>query len=212
MLTLGEPEWAAEVGAGTPVEILALALVERTEESNMLANTMVAGGSGVQEAVRALVVTGRYNEAVSFFDQRWPSLASFEDQVNIWGLDNGATLGLLAEAFRASGDEARAELFIARHGEILDIMQERGADNHWLRFSRAYHASLLGDGEQALAHLAEFAADGHFLLPDFTEHWRSFRFLRGDPRFEELLAGMAVRLNEERAELGLPAYEGALRG
>ncbi len=212
LMQLGEPEWAAQVGAGTPAEITALATMGQLEESKMVAQRRVAGGEGIWEFIGALVSSERYAETVEFFDQRWSSLAAFEEQVVVRGLSSGVVVGRLVEALRATGDEARAEQFLARYGEILEEMDEQGVNNHWFTFSRAYHATLLGDDEQALEQLAIFADSGHFMPPDFTRQWRSFEFLRGDPRFDELLTQMTQRLNEQRAELDLPAYKEAQRG
>jgi TolB-like protein len=212
LMQLGEPEWAARLAAGTPAEIAGLAMAGRIEESRMAARSMVANGEGIQDYIDALVSQGFHAEAVEFFDQRWPDLAAFERQVVVWGIDSGITIGRLAEALRATGDEERAEQFIARHGEIIERMDREGADNHWHTFSKAYLAVLRADADLALQHLGAFADAGHFMPPDFTEHWRPFQMLRGDPRFEALIVRMTERLDEQRAELGLPAYEERLPG
>jgi TolB-like protein len=212
LMQLGEPEWAARVGAGTPGEITALAAMGRLEESKMVAQPKVANGEGIHEFIGALVSNERYAEAIEFFDQRWLSLAAFENQVVVRGLFSGVVLGRLVEALRATGDETRAQAFFDRYGEVLAEMDAEGVDNHWHTFSKAYYATLSGDGDLALEQLAIFADGGHFMPPDFTRQWRSFEFLRGNPRFDVLLTQMTERLNEQRAELDLPAYEEAQRG
>jgi hypothetical protein len=159
-----------------------------------------------------LAGNGQYEELVRFFDERWPGLEDFEAQVVVRGLATGVPLGQMVEAFRATEDPARADRFLARFGELLDESNREGADNHWHTFSEAYHATLLGDSEAALDHFAAFVHSGHFLPPDFTNQWRTFEFLRGDAQFEELVAQMTERLNQQRAELDLPPYEEQLSG
>ena len=212
LIQLGEPEWAARMAAGTPAEIAGLAIAGRIEESRMVARSMVSGGDGVHEYIDALVADQRYGEAIEFLDQRWSSLAAFEEQVVVWGLDSGQTLGRLVEAFRITGDEARAEQFMTRYAEVLAHMDAEGADNPWHLFSRAYFAALNADAERALAYLQAYSDAGHFMPPDFFDRWRPFTLLRGDQRFEALLATMTERLDAQRAELGLPAYGERLTG
>jgi TolB-like protein len=212
LLNLGEGEWAARMAAGTPVEILGLALAGRPEEAKMVAGPLLAQGNGISEYIHLLAANRQYEELVRFFDERWPDREAYEAQVQVKGLGTGLSLGQMTEAFRATGDEARAEEYLARFGEVLDESTREGVNNHWHNFSKAYYATLLGSTEQALEHLADYAASGHVLPPDFTRQWPSFEFLRGDAGFEALLAQMTEQLNRQRAALDLPPYQERLGG
>jgi TolB-like protein len=212
LLHLGDADGAATMAAGTPGEVIALALAGRIEEAKMVAAPLLADGRGIWSYIEALSAHGRHEELVQFFDERWPNLASFEAQVRIRGMSPGIPLGHLAEAFRATGDEERAVQFLARYGEVLEQSKREGVSTRGFTWSQAYYATLLGDADRALEHLATYADDGNVLTPDFTNHWRTFEFLRGDPQFEGLLAQMTDRLNAQRAELDLPPYEEHLSG
>ncbi len=212
LIALGEPEAAARMAAGTSQEFAGLARAGKLEEARMVAAPLLAEGRGIREYMEALATHGEYEDLVQFFDERWSSLKDFEAQVVVKGLATGLPLGHMVEAFRATDDPARAERFLTRFGEVLEESNRERVNNHWHTFAEAYYATLLGDSDAALEHLAAFADAGHFVTPDFTRDYRSFEFLRGNPEFEALLVQMTERLDQQRAELDLPPYEERLSG
>ena len=212
LTALGEPEAAARMAAGTAMEFAGLAQAGKLEEARMIAAPLLAEGRGIREYMEMLATNGEYEDLVQFFDERWTSLEDFEAQVVVKGLATGLPLGHMVEAFRATDDPARADRFLTRFGEVLEESNRERVNNHWHTFAEAYYATLRGDSDAALEHLAAFADAGHFVTPDFTRDYRSFEFLRGNAEFEALLVRMTERLDQQRAELDLPPYEERLSG
>jgi hypothetical protein len=69
--------------------------------------------------------------------------------------------------------------------------------------SRARFAMLSGDHDGALVLLEQVFEQGGLPIIPLTMETSVFAPLRGDPRFEAVLAQIRERLNEERAALGL---------
>ncbi len=86
----------------------------------------------------------------------------------------------------------------------LDWQVQQGADNWMLHGSMAYYAALTGDFEAALAWLDRMVREGgSFLRLNLNSEFSAFAPLRGDPRFEAVLARWHEHVNAERATLGL---------
>jgi hypothetical protein len=72
-----------------------------------------------------------------------------------------------------------------------------------LHESLAYYAALDGDHEAALAWLDRVVQEGGSFRLNLSSEFSAFAPLRGDPRFEAVLARWHEHVNAERATLGL---------
>jgi TolB-like protein/Tfp pilus assembly protein PilF len=182
---------------------VALNRMERREEALMRAERMARRGQSINWYLQLLAENGRFEELVSYVEDRWPELDDFEAVTQT--RDGYGAMGLIVLAQAYGRLEREAAFFEAlRRAQAATVWQiEQGADNWILTMSRAALASLEGDREAALDLLEGAVSAGALPAVDLEGTFSLFSPLRGDPRFEEVLQRIRVRRNAARAELGL---------
>lgn len=107
----------------------------------------------------------------------------------------------LAQAMRATGNEAVAEEALRRYRFQLDIYRAGGDVSRNRDLDEARYWALMGDSDKALELLeAAFQKQSPIDVGDFLQ--RPMASLRNDPRFIALRQRNLDRVNEERAILG----------
>jgi len=195
-------ERVAEIGANN-FKSLALDHLGRTEEAIRLADQWVSEGNSPGIVLDILVRHGRFQEAITYIETRWPSLDALEKafpERNGYGAE---LLVLLAKAYGQAGNEDSFNDAMRRAGAALEQQVREGGDNWILHASRAHFAMLGGDHDGALELLTKAVDMGGLPRIDLRGEYSDFAPLHGDPRFEAVMERMNKRLNAERAKLGL---------
>jgi TolB-like protein/cytochrome c-type biogenesis protein CcmH/NrfG len=195
-------ERLAEMGADN-FKSLALNRLGRTEEALLLADEWSRKGNDPVFFFEILIDHGRFEEVVSFLESRWETLDDFERAFPNRNGFGSLTMAIIAHAYSRQNEETKFNAAMDRLKASLDWQVAQGANNFVLAVSRAYHAVLSGDHEQAITFLELFAAQGGTPRISLTNEWSAFAPLRGDPRFEAVLVQIRDRVNRERAALGL---------
>jgi TolB-like protein len=199
---LGTAQFERAAEGGSPwARVLAMTRLGRGEEARLLASQL-AGEGLVWPMLAHLVVTGQYAALAQFVDSRWTDLAAFEAENPDSG-DGYHPMLNIAVAYARLGDEERFGDAMRRVRAAHDRARLQYAEHGGLLFGEARYFAMLGDTEQAVAYL-EQAMERHF-RPSVPLHeiTPELEPLRGDPRYQALLARMNELLNGERAELGL---------
>jgi TolB-like protein len=187
---------------GTPwARAVALRQLGRTEESGILSAQLAAEGD-IGTLVAHLYQTGQYQKLAEYIDSSWPDLADLESAYPSGGDGYGLMLDV-AGAYARVGDEARFEEAMqrVRAAHDRDALQY-ALDVGLLRNEARYHA-LLGDVDRAIGYLEQAVDRNFFFSAPLHVIWPDLEPLRGDPRYEALLARLHEKLEAERAELGL---------
>jgi tetratricopeptide (TPR) repeat protein len=150
-----------------------------------------------------LANSGREEEAIRFFEERWNSLAEFEEEYPPLGRGDIGSLLDLAYAYGHLGNEERYEDAMNRARAALDRIAELGFKNSFLTFSEAVWYTQAGERDKALALLSTAVDEGLLTGTKLAMGWSSLKVLEGDPEFEAIQARMFEHMNAERAELGL---------
>jgi TolB-like protein/Flp pilus assembly protein TadD len=195
-------ERIAEIGTDN-FKALALDHLGRIEEALLLAGDWVSKGNNPNLYLHILVNNGRFEEVIPFTESRWKTLDELERAFPERGGYGAYTLGYLADAYGRKGEEVKRQEAIARMKASLDWQVDQGADNWMLHESLAYYAALNGDHEAALAWLDRVVQEGGSFRLNLSSEFSAFAPLRGDPRFEAVLARWHEHVNAERATLGL---------
>jgi len=199
-------EGALEHGEGLPVSLIALGRLGRTEEALQLARTMDLHTEGASEYIGFLDEAGRHEELIDYVENGWPSLDALEGAFNEAGF-GAYMMGSIAHAYRVLENQQGFADAMGRMRAALDSQAAQGANNRFLTFSNAHYYMLLGDEQSALEHMERAVAQGFLEDADFTRYQPVFAPLRGEPRFEALVARMNTRRNEQRVLLGLPPLD-----
>ena len=192
VLTEGTPPWARAI---------ALRRLGRTEEAGILASQLASEGD-IGALVGHLYSTGQYQKLVEYIDSGWPDLADLESAYPSGGDGYGLMLDI-AGAYARLGAETRFEEAMQRIRAAHDSAAlQYAVDDDLLRNEARYYA-LLGDGDQAIGYL-EQALDQNLYFPvPLHQIWPDFESLRGEPRYEAILARLNEQVESELAELGL---------
>jgi TolB-like protein/cytochrome c-type biogenesis protein CcmH/NrfG len=195
-------ERVAEIGTDN-FKALALDRLGKIEEALLLAGDWVSKGNDPNLYLHILVNNGRFEEVIPFTESRWKTLDEIERAFPERSGFGAYTLGYLADAYGRKGEEAKYRDAMARMKASLDWQVAQGADNWMLHESLAYYAALDGDHEAALAWLDRVVQEGGSFRLNLSSEFSAFAPLRGDPRFEAVLARLHEHVNAERAALGL---------
>ena len=146
---------------------------------------------------------GRYQEVISFVEERWPNLAAFADENP--GDDFGnATMRNVALAYAKLGNQERADEALLLVDRRISNLADQGINNFAFSINRAFHYAMLGNKDDAFEQL-QVAIDGGWV--NFGEPLQvipELENLYGDPRLAENEARMLLTMNRDRAVVGLP--------
>jgi TolB-like protein/Tfp pilus assembly protein PilF len=188
--------------SGAPwLRVIALDLLGRPEEAGMLATELAADGD-ITPLVRHLYQSGQHRKLVDWVASRWADLAEFERQHP--GGEYGYDLMLnLAGAYAELGMTPAFEEAMRRTRAVHDRALNQNALAVNLQLAEGRYYALVGDPDRAIDHL-ERAVDLHLMLaaPLHVLH-PDLDVLRGDPRYEALVARMTQHFEAERAAAGL---------
>ena len=187
---------------GTPwARAVAMRQLGRIEEAGILATQLAAEGD-IGTLVAHLYQTGQYQKLAAYIDSSWPDLADLESAYPSGGDGYGLMLDV-AGAYARVGDEARFEEAMqrVRAAHDRDALQY-ALDTSLLRNEARYHA-LLGDADRAIGYLEQAADQNLYFSVPLHTIWPDLEPLRGDPRYEAVLARLHEKVEAERAELGL---------
>ncbi len=185
------------------VKAFALFMLDRAEEANIITAKLAASGENVSDHINYMVMSGKYSEAINFFETRWPSFDAFE--VDFPPIGSGAviTYGDLAHAYASVGNEERFQESMLRFRTHLDRLKELGFEFVGIQIMEAVYFTLVGDHASALKNL-NLAIDGGWLgFPRMSKEWVQLKPLEGDPEYEAIQARMVKHMNEERAKVNL---------
>jgi len=187
---------------GAPaVQVIAMDLTGRSEEAGMLAAKLAADGD-IGPLLHHLYRTEQFAELAKFTESGWADLAAFEDEFPARRFGHELMLDV-AGAYARLGNATRFEDAMSRIRAAHDRILQQNDKNPRLQLSEGRYYALSGDADRAIEHL-ERAVDLHLLRPTaLHELWPDLAMLRGDPRYEALLARMEEQIANERASLGL---------
>ena len=188
---------------------IALWTLGRTEEATLLAQEQAASGETVGMMILLLAESGRAEDVVQFFDDRWDSVDAFVTEYPPMGRGGVGTLLDMAWAFGKMGDSNRFDQAMSHSREALEQQEALGYKYPFLYVDKAIYQVMSGDRQRALELLA-IAVDGHISIGGDGGLARVSPVLRvfeGDPEFEAIQQRMLEHINSQRSELGLEPVE-----
>ena len=193
LFAMGEPEFT----------VYGMLHLGRLDEALYLATEMASSEQRLV-LLQVLAARGEYVELVQYVETRWPDLEAFEaDYPERDGWSERNYLGMIAYAYRRTGDEAKSEEAMRRFKAALDFQRRMGANNPNFAFAEAVYAVIDGDHDTALTKLARAFEVGVSFDPNLSNSWPMFEALEGDAEYEAILSRKIEHLNSERAKLGL---------
>jgi TolB-like protein/Tfp pilus assembly protein PilF len=186
-------------------KIFALHILGRTEEANILAWERANSGENVSDLIYLLANSGKPEQMVRFFEERWNSLDEFESQFPLLGRVGVDTMLDIAYAYGATGNVDRFDDAMKRSRDALDTLAGLGYKGSWLTFNNALYFILAGERGKALVLLSDAVDTGLLLGVRFSRALSAMQVMDGDPEYEAIQARMFDHLNAERAKLGLEA-------
>jgi TolB-like protein/Flp pilus assembly protein TadD len=202
LMVTAQYERLAEVGMPWQ-KIIALEQLGRTEEATLMAWKLAESGEDVETLIGLLANSGRADEMVRFFEERWDSLEAFDNDYPILGRGGVGTMLDIAYAYGNVGNQQRFDEAMNRSRKALDELNALGFKNPFMELIEAVYFAMAGDRDAAVGLLSS-AVDGGLLVGTrFARAWSGLSVLEGDPEYEAVQSRMVDHLNAERAELGL---------
>ena len=185
--------WATILEGNTEAGVIKMkALLDSQPEDGLLKN----------EYLIALSRNNQDAEILTYFKETWGSVRDFEADVFDAYSGIPPRYSQLAFAFRELGEEALFDETMQRWRTSIDI--DRAGGHKRLFQEEAQWQTISGNFDEAIAQLEmRFEADKY--LAPWRLEGRWFRPLQDIPAFKELKAKSLIRVNEERAKLGLSA-------
>ncbi|MEJ2258349.1 MAG: hypothetical protein P8X98_15420, partial [Woeseiaceae bacterium] len=144
------------------------------------------------------LTTGRYEEALAWFEQKVSELAGELPQVDSTNIQKAVDLGHL---LLATGSEAQARYLLETVVETYDAEYTLGSANYPLGIAKVEALALLGRHDEALSELRRLVDDGwrvswrfHGLL---THHLDA---IRDRDEFKEIMANIEADLQRQNSE------------
>jgi tetratricopeptide (TPR) repeat protein len=203
LMSTGQFERLAEEANIPWQRTVALWVLGRTEEATILARELANSGEDVTMLIGLLVNSGRQEEAIRFFEERWDSLDTFEEEYPPLGKGDINSLLDLAFAYSSVGNAERFDEAMAHARSAFDAARELGLKDPFFTFSEAVYFTLAGERAQALVLLSDAVDRGLLLGTKLSFAWNALEVLEGDPEYEAIETRMFEHMNAERAELGL---------
>lgn len=177
---------SAENNADDAVKFMEMAVAVDPRELN-------SGGLG-----HMLIMAGRPHRAIEVLE---PLLAKNRSARAYGGR---SVLSLYGWALRDAGDREKADQIFDEALALLARRERNGETTYQLYRERALIHSLRGHREEALAAATMAVAAGWHLYGSAEASDPTIDLLRGDPRFDRLLAQMKADIDPMRARVGLP--------
>lgn len=173
----------------------------------MLAQERAASGEDVGQMIYLLADSGRAEEVVQFFEERWDSLDAYMADYPPLGRGGVGTLLDIAWAFGKTGHAERFDEAMAQSRKAIDQQRALGYRFPFLHIDEAVYQVMAGDPQQSLEHIALAVDEGLTISAGITRVSPALRIFEGDEEFEAIQQRMIDHLNGERAQLGLEPVE-----
>jgi TolB-like protein len=174
----------------------------RTEEAAMVANELAATGN-VRALFALLNASDQSELLIEYFEDRWPDIDTFEEDVPANGLFGYREMADIALAYRRAGRQARFDEAMAILSEASVKSLSQGMQGPYFLMVLAAYDAMSGDHEHAITRIAEAIDNGLIVLAKISAEYPYFRDLDGHPEYEAIQSRMIEHLNSERAKLGL---------
>ena len=184
------------------LQVVGLWRLDRTEEATIVAWELANSGQDVGSLIWLLANSGRQQEAVRFFEERWDSLDAFEKDYPSLGSDPRIMVDI-AFAYGSVGNEKRFDEAMNRSQATMETYSKQGIRNPYFRFIHVVHFTLAGEQKKALELLSDLVDEGFILGGRLSRQWAVLKVFDGDPEYEAIQLRMIEHLNAERAALGL---------
>ena len=142
-------------------------------------------------------------ELVSYLEERYPDLASLQEDFPPYGAYGYNLMLDVALAYSRTGNPQRLNDALQRVLQAHEQLRTEGVDNDWFDIAEAAYLAMTGDLESSLKHLDDAISGGLITSSRIVSEWPALEPLEGDPRFEAIQALMIEHLNSEREKLGL---------
>jgi len=207
-LLTGQQYEKAEKIADPGWRVVALSLLGRTEEAEIIARELASKGESFGALINLLGRDERFEELVEFVESRWPDLDAWErDSPNRGGFGNNE-MALIAHAYQNVGDMTGFDDAMSRLKASLEHQRSEGADNDLLMMSEVFYYMLAGNEDMTLTRLEQAANMGWTpFRPRLADGLPVLKPLEGNPRYEAIQQQMLDYLNSERARLELDPVE-----
>ncbi len=206
LLETAQYERLVEEGTPAWLRIEALWQLNRMEEATILAWERANSGEDVGSLIGILANSGKPEQMIQFFEDRWDSLSAFEKDHPLLGGGVGSMLDI-AYAYGSVGNQERFDDAMSRSRTALDSLSELGFKNQFLTFSNAIYYTMAGDRKTALTLISAAVDNGWLSGTKLAHGWAALKVLEGEPEFEAIQLRMVNHLNAERLELGLEPVE-----
>jgi len=183
--------------------MLALVQLDRLEEASILAFDRAEQQTDIQTLFAYLNIAGRSEQLVSYLEDKWPDLASLQEDFPPYGAFGYNLMLDVALAYSRTGNPERLNDALQRVLLVHEQLRKEGVDNHWFDISEAAYHAMTGDLESSLNHLDDAISGGLITSSRITSEWPALEPLEGDPLFEVIQARMIEHMNSEREKLGL---------
>jgi len=144
------------------------------------------------------LTSGRFEEALAWFEQKTPELLGELPQVDSTNILKAVDLGHL---LLASGNEEKARYLLETVVETYDDKYTLGSANYPLGISKVEALALLGRPDQALSELRRLFDDGYRMSWQFyallTRHLDA---IRDSDEFKSIIADIEADLQRQRRE------------
>jgi TolB-like protein len=180
--------------------IVALYYLDRMEEATILAWELANSGEDMSAVIGILANTGKPEEAVRFFEERWDSLDAYLAE---FPNEGAGTLMDIAFSYGSIGNAERFDKAMSLARGVLDARYDFGVKARFLTYNEAIYFTMMGDRDRALELLSTAVDAGLLVGTKFSDGWVAMKVMDGDPEYEAIQARMVEHLNAERAELGL---------
>ena len=174
----------------------------RSEAANIEARRLADRGL-IGDMFAYLNASDQSAALLQYFDQRWDSLAAFQQEIAPNGLFGYRPMADLAFAFANAGDQTRFDEALALLGQAAESSWAQGVrSGESLLVKAAYHV-MSGQQDQALEYHALASDRGFIVSARISKEYPYFRELDGLPEYEAIQTRMIEHLNRERAKLDL---------
>jgi len=183
--------------------IMALTLLDRTEEASILAFKRADELADVPTLFTFLNMTNRSDELVTYLEERWDSLDALRaDFPNYGGVGDFIMIDV-ALAYSRAGNPERFDQAMSLAADAHEAMLADGVNNFVFFMAEASRLALGGDVEASLNYLDRAISRGYTGASRLSFEWPALQPLEGDPRYEAIQARMVEHVNSEREKLGL---------
>ncbi len=144
------------------------------------------------------LVSGRYQEALAWFEQKVPELLGELPQVDSTNMIKAVDLGHL---LLAAGREAKARYLLETVVDAFDAEYTLGAANYPLGVSKVESLALLGRPDEALSELRRLFEDGWRMSWRFyTQLTHHMDAIRDNTEFQAIVADIEADLQRQRQD------------